>query len=88
MTDKRYSNLWIVTPDGKERRPMTSGRYRDTSPVWSDDSSTITFVSDREGSPQIWRLWLDTGHIAKLTNLTSAPTNLAVSPDGKWIAFT
>ncbi|MBC8165478.1 MAG: S9 family peptidase [Bryobacteraceae bacterium] len=88
MTDRRYSSLWVVSTDDKGHRPMTSGKFRDTNPVWSEDGGLITFISDRDGSPQIYRLWLDTGHIAKLTNLTAPPSNLALSPDGKWIAFT
>jgi dipeptidyl aminopeptidase/acylaminoacyl peptidase len=88
MTDKRYSNLWMVRADGTDHRPLTSGKYRDTNPIWSEDGNQITFISDRDGTPQIWRLWSDTGHIAKITNLISAPASLALSPDGKWIAFT
>jgi acylaminoacyl-peptidase len=88
MTDRRYSNLWMVTSDGADHRPLTSGKYRDTGPQWSLDSTQLIFVSDRDGTSQIWRLWLDTGHIAKITNLTSAPANVTWSPDKKWLAFT
>ena len=88
MTDKRYSSLWMVTSDGADHRPLTSGKYRDSGPQWSPDGTQVIFVSDRDGTPQIWRLWLDTGHIAKITNLTSAPTNVTWSPDKKWLAFT
>jgi len=88
MTDRRYSSLWMVTADGSDHRPLTSGKYGDTSPQWSPDGTQVIFVSDRDGTPQIWRLWLDTGHIAKITNLPSAPANVTWSPDRKWLAFT
>ena len=45
-------------------------------------------MSDRDGMPQIYRMWLNTGQIAKLTNLTQPPARLRWSPDGKWISFT
>jgi acylaminoacyl-peptidase len=88
MKDKRHSNLWIVSTDGSDHRPLTTGYFNDTSPRWSPDGSQLVYVSNRDGSPQIYRRWLDTGQTARLTNLPSAPAGLAWSPDGKWIAFT
>jgi acylaminoacyl-peptidase len=88
MGDRRHSNLWFIRFDGTGHRPLTSGNYDDTSPCWSPDGGEIFFISNRDGSPQIYRMWLDTGRTAKLTNLTSPPAGLALSPDGRWLAFT
>src|SRR5437016_10605123 len=88
MTDKRHSNLWIINADGADPRPLTTGNFNDTSPRWSADGSQIIYISDRAGSPQIYRRWLDTGQTAKLTNLTNPPSGIAWSPDGKQISFT
>jgi dipeptidyl aminopeptidase/acylaminoacyl peptidase len=88
MTDKRYSNLWIINFDGSEQRPLTTGHYNDNSPRWSPDATKIIFTSDRDGSPQIYMRWMDTGQTAKLTNLQNPPAGIAWSPDGKQIAFT
>src|SRR5215831_11930688 len=32
MSDKRYSNLWIVGTDGTDHRPLTSGNENDHDP--------------------------------------------------------
>src|ERR1700676_401070 len=32
MTDRRYSNLWIVNSDGTDHRPLTTGHNNDASP--------------------------------------------------------
>jgi acylaminoacyl-peptidase len=88
MTDRRYANLWIINFDGTEHRALTTGNYNDTSPRWSSDGSQIIYLSDRDGRPQIYRRWMDTGQTAKLTNLTSPPSGIAWSPDGQWISFT
>ncbi|MFN7925174.1 MAG: S9 family peptidase [Bryobacteraceae bacterium] len=88
MTDKRYSNIWIVGFDGSDHRPLTTGKFTDTAPRWSADGRSLAYVSDREGSAQIYRRWMDTGDTAKLTNLTEAPAGIRWSPDGKWISFT
>lgn len=88
MNDQRHSNLWVVSSDGSDHRPLTTGNYNDSSPRWSPDGSQIIYVSNRDGSPQIYRRWMDSGQTAKLTSLTSAPAGIGWSPDGKWISFT
>lgn len=86
-TDKRYSNLWIVDTNGINHRPLTSGNFNDSSPRWSPDGSKIAFISNRDGSGQIHLLWLQTGQIARISNLSNDPAQLSWSPDGKWIAY-
>ncbi len=88
MTDKYYSNLWVINFDGTENRPLTTGHYSDASPRWSPDGSKLLFVSNREGSSQIFLRWMDSGQLAKLTNLQHPPAGIAWSPDGKQISFT
>jgi acylaminoacyl-peptidase len=87
MTDQRHANLWIVNADGTDNRPVTTGNYNDASPRWSPDGTQIIYISNRDGSPQIYRRWLDSGQTAKITSLTSAPAGIAWSPDGKWVSF-
>jgi dipeptidyl aminopeptidase/acylaminoacyl peptidase len=88
MTDRRLSNLWTIGFDGSDHRAVTSGSFTDESPRWSPDGTRIAFVSDRDGAPQLYVRWMDTGQTAKLTSLAQPPSNLSWSPDGKRIAFT
>jgi len=92
MSDQRYSNLWIVNVDGSGHQPLTSGNYTDTTPRWSPDSSQIVYVSNREGSAEIHRRWMETGQTARITRLSasglSSPAGISWSPDGKSVAFT
>lgn len=88
MSDRRYSNLWIINFDGTDHRPLTTGHYSDTSPRWSPDGNRIAYISDRDGTPQIYVRWMDTGQTAKLTNLQHPPEGIAWSPDGQQLAFT
>ncbi|MBZ5604219.1 MAG: S9 family peptidase, partial [Acidobacteriia bacterium] len=32
MVDQRYSNLWMISSDGKDNRPLTTGAFHDSSP--------------------------------------------------------
>lgn len=88
MTDERYSSLWLVKADGSEERALTTGNFSDTSPRWSDDGTRLLFVSDRDGSSQVWVYWMDTGQMTRVTSVQRAPHDPAWSPDGTWIAFT
>ncbi len=88
MTDQRHSNVWTVNSDGTDHRPLTSGNFNEASPRWSHDGSQIIFISNRDGGPQIYRRWMDSGQTAKLTNLTAEPAGIAWSPDDQWISFT
>jgi dipeptidyl aminopeptidase/acylaminoacyl peptidase len=88
MNDRRHSNLWIINVDGTDHRPLTTGNFNDTAPRWSPDGSQLVYISNRDGAPQLYRRWLDSGQTAKLTNLTQAPSGVAWSPDGKWLSFT
>src|ERR1700694_3233731 len=39
LTDRRYSNLWIIDADGSDHRPLTTGNRNDVSPRWSPDGT-------------------------------------------------
>ena len=88
MTDKKYSNLWYIQPDGSEHKPLTSGKNNYSQVSWSSDSKRIAFTSNEEGKSQIFVRWMDNGSTSSITNLTSAASNLQWSPDGNMILFT
>ena len=87
MVDQRYSNLWIVSGDGKDNRPLTSGAFRDTSPRLSPDGTRVAYLSNRSGKNQIHVRWLDSAQDAQITDLQQAPSSIEWSPDGRWIGY-
>ena len=87
MTDRRYSNLWIINADGGDHRALTTGNRSDSSPRWSPDMTRIAYVSDADGRTQIYVRWMDTGQTARITNLDQAPDAIEWSPDGRMISF-
>ncbi|MEW6125951.1 MAG: S9 family peptidase [Acidobacteriota bacterium] len=88
MSDRNLSNIWIINVDGTNNRPLTTGNRSDSSPRWSSDGSKMIYVSDQDGTAQIYLRWMDNGQTAKLTNLQYPPAGINWSPDGKWISFT
>src|SRR3974390_164579 len=57
MNDAAYSNLWIVSSDGKDQRPLTTGAFRDSSPRLSPDNTRLAYFSNRSGGPPNPRAW-------------------------------
>ncbi len=87
MTDRRFSNIWIVRRDGTGHRPLTSGKFNEDAPSWSPDGTRLAFVSNRSGSTQLWVRWMDTGDQVAITHGNQAPSAPAWSPDGRQLAF-
>ena len=50
------SELWLTRTSDGESFQLTGGSSRDSSPSWSRDSRRLYFVSDRGGTPDLWRL--------------------------------
>ncbi len=70
------TNLFLLDLADNQIRMITSGLYQDQRPRWpSHDPEVIYFVSDRSGTPNIWRLALPSDTVrnslplSPLTNL-------------------
>jgi dipeptidyl aminopeptidase/acylaminoacyl peptidase len=87
MTDRKYTNLWMIDFTGENHRPITSGKAGYSQPTWSPDGKKLAYVSAEEGSAQIFVRWMETGQTASITNLIKGPGNITWSPDGQYIAF-
>jgi len=88
MKDRQRSNLWQVSIDGEDHRPLYTGLNNSSSPRWSPDNKRLAFVSSDSSSRQIHMSWMDSGVTSAITQLQASPSNLSWSPDGKWLAFT
>lgn len=88
MTDKRISNLWITDVDGRTHQALTSGKQSVGSVEWHPDGDRFLYVSNEEGSAQLFIHWLESGRQASITNLSRSPGQVQWSPDGSQILFT
>jgi acylaminoacyl-peptidase len=89
MTDQAKSNIWIVSANGRDHRPLLSGTDSYSSPRWSPDGDRLAYVASAEGrGSELYLRWMDSGQTALLSNLPESPDDIAWSPDGSQIAFT
>lgn len=76
--------IWTVPSEGGLARPLTRHAARDTSPKFSPDGKEIAFVSDREGSPQVFTMPSDGAGVPRqVTFNTAGSTIQAYYPDGQ-----
>ena len=89
--DKSVSDLWLVSADGQTApRRITNTKAAESDVAWSPDSSSVAFVTKREGDEvnQIYVLDLASGGEAKrLTNVSTGAAAPKWRPDGKAILF-
>ena len=86
-TEKKYSNLWIVSTDHGTPRQFTFGDQVDHMPRWSPDGKQILFLSNRENEKQfqIYLIPSQGGEAKPLTSMQGEFGSLSWSPDSKYI---
>jgi acylaminoacyl-peptidase len=84
MKDVYSGDLWIVSVDGREHRPIVT---RAASPRWSPDGTRLLYTAAGDNGTQLFVRWLDTGATAQVTRVQQKPAHIAWSPDGRSIAF-
>ena len=52
--DSPTGRVWVVRVEDGKAFPVTDGATKDHSPSWSSDARTLYYVSDRDGSPDLW----------------------------------
>lgn len=78
--------LDVNTP-GAEPRRLTQSSNIDTEPTYSYDGKHLYFVSDRGGSPQIYRMPSAGGNPERVTFTGTYNISPALSADGRWLAY-
>lgn len=91
-----FSHFFILPTAGGSARQITSGDYNHRgTPVWTKDGSALLFSGNRSEdweydfrNSEIYQVGIADGKIKQLTDRQGPDRGLALSPDGKTIAYT
>jgi Tol biopolymer transport system component/imidazolonepropionase-like amidohydrolase len=83
-------DLWLVSAEGGDPKPLTRDEPLDTDPHWAPDSGSVVFASDRSGTMDLWikdvKAPPGEGE-RRLTTSLGAELSPSWSPDGKTVAY-
>jgi tricorn protease len=80
-------DLWKVSATGGAAIPLTLHEAHDFMPVWSKDSKTIAFASDRFGNFDIFTISAEGGEAKRLTFHSANEYPYDFSPDNQRVVF-
>ena len=81
-------DIFTVPVSGGQAKQLTTGNSFESQPIWSNDSKTIAFTTDKFGGQDIMTVPAAGGQAKRITTHSASETPLAFSPDGKYIYFT
>jgi serine/threonine protein kinase len=79
-------NIWIIKPDGSERKQLTANGAVNFSPIVSADGKYIVFTVFRDGRRNLWRMNVDGSNTVQLTSGVS-DSFPNISPDNRWVIY-
>jgi Tol biopolymer transport system component len=82
-----WLDVVLVDPATGGVRQLTHDRAKDVEPTFTPDGAAVVFCSDRDGISNLHSLRLADGETRRLTNVLGGAFQPAVSPDGRWLAF-
>ena len=88
MTDKNFSNIWVINYDGSNNIPLTTGNQNHFDPTWSNLGDKFTYKSNLGGTVQLYLYQLDSKTNQKLTNVQTSIGKVDWSDDDKYLTFT
>lgn len=89
-TSPSESALWLVDLARGSASPISSGRGRNDTPVWSPDGTRVVFAADREGPQNLYIKTIGDASPEQPLFRSDMPFKgpTSWSPDGQWITLT
>jgi len=95
FTKDAYRHIFVIGSDGGYARQLTSGDYNHGDYDWTPDGSSIILSANRHddaeyepANSELYELSVADGSIKALTDRKGPDSNPAVSPNGRYVAYT
>ena len=88
--DKRDTDVWMASVDGKENLRVTTSTEAESSPKWSPDGKYLSFLSSRTGKAkgsQVWVIDRRGGEAQQFTEMKGRLSYYEWSPDATKLAL-
>jgi dipeptidyl aminopeptidase/acylaminoacyl peptidase len=79
--------IYTVPTNGGTSVRITTAGTDNERPQWSPDSKHIAFISNRDGSAQVWIMNADGGEPRQITHIATEAAGVLFSPDGTKLVF-
>jgi len=80
-------DLYTVPSNGGDAKILTVHEAYDYNPIWSPDSKTIAFASNRFGNFDIFTIPANGGKTSRITTHSTGEYPTQFTPDGKYILY-
>lgn len=79
--------IWTIPTSGGDAKRLTDNPARDYDIIWSADSKKLYFISDRNGSFNLFSVDVTSKEVKPVSNYALDESSPKLSPDGKTLAF-
>lgn len=80
--NKINPELFVMNADGSDKKRLTFTNASEGNPQWIDDGKHIAFLSNENGSSQIWTMKPDGSGMHQISDIEGGISGFVYSPDG------
>jgi TolB protein len=80
-------DIFVMNADGTSIERLTDNPAIEHDPTWDSDGRSIIFSGERDGRGELYRVWLGSRRVVRLTDGINRAIMPAVSPDGNSVSW-
>jgi Tol biopolymer transport system component len=80
-------DIFVMNADGSQVTRLTDHAAPEQGPVWAADDKSLFFTGERDGRGEIYRVWLDSKRVDRVTSGINRAIMPATSRDGRYLAY-